>query len=214
MARSGPRASRRDDPSATRQRIVTAAIDTLRREGYAGTSARAVAGAGGFTQGVVFYHFGSMTELLLAALDETSRLRRERYEAAAGAVSSLDELMAVAAAVFREDLEAGHIKVLSELMAASSTIPELGPAIAQRIQPWVDFTEATVQRVLGTSGLAALVPARDVATAIVALYLGLELLTDLDGDHERATSLFASAQALATLLTPLLGSPTNGRDHG
>src|SRR5947208_16019504 len=52
---------------ATRKRIVMAAVETLKQEGFAGTSARAVARTGGFNQALVFYHFGSMTELLLAA---------------------------------------------------------------------------------------------------------------------------------------------------
>ena len=57
---------------------------------------------------------------------------------------------------------------------------------------------------LGGSPVGQLVPARDAAFGIVALYLGLELLTQLDGDTAPATSLFASADALAQLLGPAL----------
>ena len=77
-----PGHGRRGKADATRVRVVEAAIETLKREGYAGTSARAVARTGGFAQGVVFYHFGGMTELLLAALEETSRVRLASYESA------------------------------------------------------------------------------------------------------------------------------------
>jgi hypothetical protein len=44
------------------------------------------------------------------------------------------------------------------------------------------------------------VPARTVAYAVVALYLGMELLTQLDGDRAPAEELFGSASALAALL--------------
>jgi hypothetical protein len=145
-----------------------------------------------------------MTELLVAALDATSRERLARYEAAVADVGSLPELVAVASAVFREDLAAGHVKVLSELIAAASDIPELGPEITARIRPWIDFTETAIARVLGASPVGQLVPARDAAFGIVALYLGLELLTQLDGDTAPATSLFSSADALAQLLGPAL----------
>jgi hypothetical protein len=43
-------------------------------------------------------------------------------------------------------------------------------------------------------------PPGDVAYAIVALYLGLEMLTHLDGDRSRALGLFAHAKNLASLL--------------
>ncbi len=202
MARSGARAAPKTEN--TQDRVLAAAIETLKRQGYAGTSAREIAKTGGFAQGVVFYYFGGMTELLVAALDATSRERLARYEAAVADVGSLPELVAVASAVFREDLAAGHVKVLSELIAAASDIPELGPEITARIRPWIDFTEAAITRVLGGSPVGQLVPARDAAFGIVALYLGLELLTQLDGDTAPATSLFASADALAQLLGPAL----------
>lgn len=202
MARSGARSAPKTEN--TQDRVLAAAIETLKRQGYAGTSAREIAKTGGFAQGVVFYYFGGMTELLVAALDATSRERLARYEAAVADVGSLPELVAVASAVFREDLAAGHVKVLSELIAAASDIPELGPEITARIRPWIDFTEAAITRVLGGSPVGQLVPARDAAFGIVALYLGLELLTQLDGDTAPATSLFASADALAQLLGPAL----------
>ena len=207
MARSGTRAAKRTDTDSTRDRVLAATRETLKREGFAGTSARAIAATGGFAQGVVFYYFGGMTELLVAALDETSRERLARYQGGIADVTSLPELVAVAGAIFREDLTAGHVKVLSELIAAASSIPELGPEITARIRPWIDFTEAAIARVLGASPVADLVPARDAAFAIVALYLGLELLTQLDGDTAPATSLFASADRLAQLLGPMFTSP-------
>ena len=65
MARSGvgSRGSG-DDGRAHAARIVEAAIETLKTEGFAGASARAIARTGGFNQALVFYHFGSVNELL------------------------------------------------------------------------------------------------------------------------------------------------------
>ena len=204
MARSGGRPATRDASGAPR--VVAATIETLNREGYAGTSARAIAATGGFAQGVVFYHFGSMTDVLLAALDETSRVRLERYESAVAAADSLPALLEAAATVFREDLDAGHVKVLAELIAAASSVPGLGHEINVRIAPWTDFTEAAIARVVGTSPVGALVPARDAAFAIVALFLGIEMLTHLDGDTTPAAGLFDAAARLAQLLAPFFGS--------
>jgi AcrR family transcriptional regulator len=198
MAKAGARAGA--TKGSSRDRVVAAAIETLKREGYAGTSARAVARTGGFAQGVVFYYFGGMTELLLAALEATSAARLERYQHALDGVTTLPELVAVARDVYREDLAAGHVRVLSELIAATSHVPELGPEIAHRIAPWIEFTRGAIERVGG----AVPVPASEIAYAIVALYLGLELLTQLDGDTAPAESLFENAARMAQLFAPLL----------
>jgi AcrR family transcriptional regulator len=197
----------------TRQRIVEAALDTLKSEGFAGASARAIARTGGFNQALVFYHFGTVNGLLLAALDETSSRRLARYRQAVGDVDDLPGLLRVAADVYREDLDAGHITVLAEMLAGSTTYPELRAPIAERVAPWVDFTREALERVLGASGVGALVPLEDVAFAIVALYLGVEVLTHLDGDRRRAESMFAAGDRIAALLGSLSGgvSTTGGR---
>ena len=53
----------------TRQHIMAAALDTLREEGIAGTSARSIARNGDFSQAAIFYHFGSVEQLLVDEMD-------------------------------------------------------------------------------------------------------------------------------------------------
>jgi AcrR family transcriptional regulator len=198
---------------ATKERIVEAAIETLKEEGFAGASARAIAERGSFNQALVFYHFGSVNGLLLAALDRTSELRMERYREMADAAPDLPSLMESAAAMYREDLEAEHIKVMAEMIAGGSSEPELGPEIVRRIEPWIAFAKAAVDRVAATSPLGGLVPSEDAAYAIVALYLGVELLTNLDGDRSRADRLFATANSVVAMFALVLaaGIPSSGK---
>lgn len=188
-----------------RSRIIDAAIVALKREGFAGASARAIAGIGGFSQSLIFYHFDSVSDLLLAALDRTSALRMERYRQAVESATSLPDLVRVARDIYREDLDSGHITVLAEMIVGSSADKELGPKVTARIEPWIHFTEETVTRILSASPLQALVPVRDVAFAIVSLYLGIELLSHVSGDSSRADGLFAAASALTGAFGQLLG---------
>jgi AcrR family transcriptional regulator len=192
----------------TRQRIVDAAIETLKRDGFAGASARAMAATGGFNQALIFYHFGSVNGLLLAALDETSARRLERYRDEVASSATLPDLVQAAGRIYREDVESGHIKVLAEVIAAASASPWLGPEIAERIRPWTAFAREAIDRVLSGSPLAQLVPSEDLAHAVVALYLGMELLTHLEDDRSAADALFQRASALVPLVAPLLGMPS------
>lgn len=205
MAKAGAKAGT-VAKGATRERIVEAALETLKAEGFAGASARAIARTGGFNQALVFYYFGSVNELLLAALDATSEDRMARYQEAVDGVRTLPDLFRVASTVYREDLAAGHMTVLAELVGGSAAHPELRQEIAARVTPWVDFTESAIVRILGDSPVAQVVAPADMAYAIVALYLGIELLTHLDGgDDTRAASLFDAGERVAGLLSALLG---------
>jgi AcrR family transcriptional regulator len=198
------------DAQTTKELIVRAAFETVREEGFAGASARAIARRGGFNQALVFYHFGSVRILLLAALDSSSGERLVRYRTVAEEAPGVAELVAAARELHAEDRESGHITVLSEMIAGSVGDPELGRAIVARMEPWIDLVDNAIQRSLGDSPMAAMLPSRDLAFAVVAFYLGIDLLAQLDGDRARVDRLFE----LSTTFVPLLAGLLPGRTDG
>ena len=189
--------------AATREALIDAAIVTLRESGFGGASARAIAGRAGCNQALVFYHFGSVVNLLLAALDAVSTQRLEHYNQAVASAHGPTELVSVAAQVFREDLANGHVTVLAAMLAGASSTPGLGEQVAARLHPWTAFAQDAVGRVITDSPFASLLPTDDIAYAVVALYLGIEMLTHLDGDTSHAESLFDGARKLAALFESL-----------
>ncbi len=201
---TGSRPSPRGD--GTRRQLVQAAIETLRDHGFAGASARTIADRAGVNQGLIFYHFDSVIGLLLAALDAVSTDRGVRYGKAVSGAASPAELADVASTIFREDLEAGHVAVLVAMIAGAASTPGLGVEVAARIKPWTGFARDAIAGVLEGSPLSSLVPVDEVAFAVVALYLGLEMLTQLDGDRKPADALFAQVRMVAGLLAGPAGS--------
>ncbi len=205
MVRTGSARRPAERSADTRRALVAAACDVLRTEGFAGATARAIAGRAECNQGLVFYHFGSVMNLLLAALDEVSARRRDRYEAALESVETTSELVALAIQVFSEDLDSGDAAVLVEMIAGAASTPGLGAAVKERIAPWNDFAVAALESVLGRSPILQVVDSAEVAHAVVALYLGLELLSHLDGDRAPAMALFSQARRLAPIVELLGG---------
>lgn len=196
----------------TRQRLITAAIDTLKEHGFAGASARAIAERAGVNQALVFYHFDSVVGLLLAALDWVSDARADRYGEAVARATSPSDLVNVARSIFKEDLEQGHAAVLLAMIAGASSTAGLGTEVARRIEPWTRFASGAIGGALAQSVLGQILPAGDIAFAVVALYLGLEMLAQLGGDRTAATALFERAKALAPLLAGLGAATTHVDD--
>lgn len=203
MSQRVPQSS--ESPASTKERIVEAAFQTLKEEGFAGTSARAIARRGGFNQALIFYHFGTLNELVLATLDKTSADRMGRYRDSIGRAVTVDEKIQTATRLYREDLESGHITVISELIAGSLARPDLGPEVVARMQPWIEFAEGVITEVLAGSSFEGAVNPRTLAFAVVALYLGVDLLSHLDNDNSRAESLFQMAGTIGGYLEPMFG---------
>ena len=191
----------------TRERILQATLRTLATEGFAATSARAIARVGGFAPGVIYYHFDDLQDLLLAALEYTSTKRLVRYRTEVGAATSTSDLLQRLRALYAEDVAEGHTGVVQELFAGASSSPRLARGILEQVQPWIDFTEAATRRLLAGTPFEQVLPARELAHAVVALYLGLETLTHLDRDHAQIDVLLSAVEPAAALLDVMRAKP-------
>jgi len=194
-----PKKDARTAGEKTRDRIVDAALETLKTEGFAGATSRAIARTGGFNQALIFYHFRSLDGLLLAALDKTSAERLDRYRAAVDRAEDAQHLAEVAATVYAEDRDRGHMTVVSQMVAGSVARPELAKEVVARMEPWIELCEDALRKALADTPAPQVVPLRDLAYAVVTFYLGLNLLTHLDEDSARTEALVARLQGLAAL---------------
>lgn len=204
MAKSGARPASRSPggsrSSGTREALVAAAISALGEVGFAGASAREIARRAGCNQALVFYHFGSVTGLLLAALDDVSARRLTAYRELLAGPRSLPELVDGARTIFIQDLDAGHVSVLVEMITGAQWTPGLREQVAARVAPWREFAVTAMREALAGSPVELLVPAEEVAHAVVAGFLGLQLLTQLDEDRTAALDLFGRALLVGGLL--------------
>jgi AcrR family transcriptional regulator len=152
--------------------------------------------AGGLNPALIYSHYGNGQELRLAALAASRAERLQCYREALSEPVAPDELVRRAAALFREDVEGGHVTALTELIGASLSKPELREALLTRMQPWHELTRDMLER----SPLPIPSSAVELAAlAMVSGYLGLNLLSRLMPDLERIEALFALVERLARL---------------
>ncbi|MEZ0577501.1 TetR/AcrR family transcriptional regulator [Nocardioides sp. MH1] len=187
--------------ATTRDKLLDATIRVLAEQGIAKASARTVATAAGVNQALVFYHFGSVDELLAAACEHGARTRVEANRAALDAVTTLPQLVEAARHIHASERDAGHVALLGQLLAGAPSHPSLSAATAAGLSLWIAEVERVLQRVLAPTVLAELVDVPGLARAISSSFVGLELYEGVDPDG--ADQAFASLDALAALITVL-----------
>lgn len=187
----------------TRDRIIDAALETVRVEGLVGTSARAIARTGSFNQALVFYHFGSIEELLLAALQRANDRRIERYRDRLNTVDSLSGLVDIAIDLHADHNDPDH-PALVAIVAGWSASSDVGRRVLETMRPWDEMVETALHRSLADTPFGQIVSTCDLAHAVSAMFLGIELMSRLDRDDERTESLLRSLSGTARLAGPVL----------
>jgi AcrR family transcriptional regulator len=186
--------SRRDD---TRGKLIDGAIETLRTRGIAGTSARAIAAAAGVNQALVFYHFGTVDSLVDAACREATAERVSLYRERLHAVQSLGDLLALGRELNVAERDAGNVTVLAQVLAGSRQDPGLAAAARYSLGLWVAEIDAVLRRVLSHSPVSELATATDLASAVAAAFIGIELYEAVN--PEAAAGALDALQKLSVL---------------
>jgi AcrR family transcriptional regulator len=190
-----------------RERVLRAAVRTLAEQGFAATTARAIATSGGFAPGVIYYHFDDLEDLLLATMRYTSAQRIARYTERTATLAGLAELVAVLRELYAEDADTGHIAAVQELVAGAAPSSRLAAQVLAEVRQWEDLAEAVLRRYVAGTPIEPLLPLPELATAAVAFYLGIETLSHLDGDRTRPEAVFDAIERAAAVIDPLTGQP-------
>ena len=140
--------------SDTKQRLLDGAMDTLRKQGIAGVSARNIAGQAGVNQALIFYHFGSVDDLLVAACTAATGERVAAYRERFATVGSLRELLEVGRALHEEERDLGNVAVLAQMLAGAQHDEKLARVTAETLGMWTAEIESVLRRVLAGSPFA------------------------------------------------------------
>jgi AcrR family transcriptional regulator len=185
----------------TRAKLVVGALATLTEQGVARTSARTIAAAAGVNQALIFYHFGSVDDLLAAACRHGAEQRVAAYRDRLNQVRTLGELLDLARELHAAERDGGHLAVLGQLLAGAQTQPRLAPATAAGLALWTEEIEQVLRRVLANTPLTEFVDVAGLAKAVSAAFIGLELFEGVDPTG--AEHALAALDQLAGLITVL-----------
>jgi AcrR family transcriptional regulator len=182
----------------TKERLLRAAADALREDGVVAVSARTVAARAGVNQALVFYHFGTVGDLLRQAVVASVDEAVEDYRDQLAAVTSMADLLALGRALHARESERGNVAQMAQVLAGAQHDPALAAAGRHAMLRWSDEVEVVIRRVLASGPLADVVEPAGLARAIVAAFTGLELYDGVDA--EGSASALAALEALGGLL--------------
>jgi AcrR family transcriptional regulator len=179
-------------------KLLVAAAESLREDGIAGLSARAIANRADVNQALIFYHFGTVGELVEAACRQAVEASAAFYREQFAAVSSLTELLALGRRLHERERAAGNVAMMAQLMSGAQTDPTLASAASYAMARWNEEIEAVVRRVLQGNPLSELTDPAGLARAISAGFIGLELYEGVD--PEGAGQAIAALEQLGSLI--------------
>ncbi|MGC4895619.1 TetR/AcrR family transcriptional regulator [Micromonospora sp. DT31] len=184
--------------SDTKQRLLDGTIAAIREHGIAGVSARTIAAAAGVNQALVFYHFGTVDELLSAACRAATTERVAHWSARLASAGSLRDLLVVGRALHEEERQLGNVTFLAQMLAGAQADQRMAAPTAAALQLWVDEIEVVLRRLLAGSPFAEFADVPGLARAVSAAFIGLELYDGVD--RAGADQAMAALDQLALLM--------------
>ena len=160
---------------ATKELILEAARESLREQGYSGTSIRAVAERAGVQLSLVHYHFGSKQSVLVAVLERENEKLLERQQALFTGPGPLSVKWRAACRFLEDDLESGYVRILWELWAAGLADEQLAARRRDATAGWRRLMAEVVEEWSREVGLELPISATAVATLVANLFQGLEV---------------------------------------
>ena len=189
----------RSDGASTRSLILQATRRRLVEEGYARLNVRDIARDAGVNHALLGYHFGGKQPLVLAVLDDANRQLLERQTRMYRETASASEKWQQACDFYDEDLRAGFVRLLMELMGASFHDEELRREFVPRVLAWHKLIEGAVEEFIERSGLDLPVSAQAITAWIGWFWTGMEASMMLGIDERQGHQREALA-AVAELL--------------
>ncbi len=167
--------------------LLEAAKKVLRQNGHSALSTRDVAAAAGVPLSQIHYHFGSKQGLMLALFDYLNTQLLDRQNAMFHDTTlTLSQRWDRACDYLDEDIAAGYVRVLQELIAVSWSDPEVAKVVRTGLMGWFELiAEATRQAETALGGLGPFSP-EDIAALVSSAFIGAESLFLLGAEKKGA----------------------------
>jgi TetR/AcrR family transcriptional regulator, regulator of autoinduction and epiphytic fitness len=208
-----PRKRRHVERPDIRCNLIDAAEAIILEQGYAAATARAVANRAGLKHQAVFYYFGSQDDLLMAVLQRSIAMQRERLDAALGSEHPMS-------AMWNALRDPSAMRLTLEFMALANHNDAIRAEIASNADAVRSLEAGAITNYLAGRGIQPLLSPETVSilTNAVARLLVQEATLGIDRGHrgiialaDRSFQAFeASGDAAAALAAMISANSPDG----
>jgi len=190
----------------SKRRLLEAAVEVLQTDGITAMSSRTVSQRAGVAQGLVFYHFGSVADLVAAACLAATQTRVDRHRERFESASAFVDLVDLAREVQVAEREAGTVSILGQALVAAQSDEAVAEASRQALDLWREpILDATNRLLRAGSPFAGVIDAETFTELLMAAFVGFELTDPVrpDGLADRSFEALSTVAAVLDGLGPM-----------
>jgi AcrR family transcriptional regulator len=196
---------------STRERLVAAAIEVFRRDGYEGARVQDIAREAGLTTGAIYANYRGKAELLTEAIGERTTHELESLLREGKGQTPRDVLALLADRLLRRD---GERPLFLEAVVASARDPELATMLRDAVAAREGRFGALIERAKKSGEIDGDVETDVMARFCVMLAFGAVVLRTLDVDTRDRDSWHTFIERLLGAIAPTSSSPSNAVEPG
>ena len=121
--------TRKEQLARTRERLLDATVECLVTFGHAHTTTQRIQDAAGVSRGALLHHFGSKSEVLVAAIHHIAQIRLQSFSRTLDELEDGPDSLREMVAAVREAMTGPPFQAALELWAASRTDEQLREAL-------------------------------------------------------------------------------------
>ena len=187
-------------PKFDMDEVLKKAMDQFWRYGYSATSIRDLENVTGLFRGSLYHAFGDKREMFLRALHRYDELYREapikelkKHPSPRQAVLSVFE---VAASEVMENGSSDGCLEVNVALELGAHDPEVASFVAGAFAGMTEFLHASIERGQANGEISSEVDPEQTAKSLLALFLGLRVLSRVSPDESFLESIVEQAEAL------------------
>ena len=164
--------------NTTRQRLIAAASRQFAHRPYSMVSLDDILAEAELTKGAMYFHFPSKQALAVAIIENLAEMSRTAVtELLARRMSGLETVIDLIYLLAVQDTQQDVVRAGVRLLESLDTTTAMPP---QLWHSWIEFITTLIQRAVTEGDVADHDDPEDIAKMLVALWVGIRRISDLD----------------------------------
>lgn len=164
------------EESEAQQALMHATIELLGTKGFDAVTARAVSEKAKVSQALVFYHFDSVTNLIIQSASQMSSSRFDVYKKIIETTDDTNELLEKLFEAFEKDNNSGSYFAMNQFLSAARRDKVVAKHVEEIFGKWIELAKLSIKKIVGEIDPPGNLSTDDLALMALSFLLSLQML--------------------------------------